>query len=101
MIDIKPEYLEIIKKILKKYISDCEVWAFGSRVTGTLKKYSDLDLAIIGNKKLSLKTLALLQEEFEESDLPFRVDFLDWNTISPEFQAIIKKSYFVVQKVQI
>lgn len=74
MIDLRPEYLEIIKFILKKNIPEIEVMAFGSRVTGKPKSYSDLDLVIRGENKLALNKLALLKSDFEESDLPFRID---------------------------
>ena len=98
MIDVKPEYLEIIKSILRINIPDFEVWAFGSRITGKPKSYSDLDLVIKGKTKLPLNKLALLKMDFEESDLPFRVDILDWNRISPEFQSLILKGFEVIQK---
>ncbi|MCK5595360.1 nucleotidyltransferase domain-containing protein, partial [bacterium] len=55
MIDISQHQLKIIKKILRKHVSDCEVRAFGSRVTLTAKNYSDLDLAIVGKTKLDRK----------------------------------------------
>ena len=53
MIDVSPYHLKIIQKILHKHVPDCEVRAFGSRVTWTAKDYSDLDLAVVGKKKNS------------------------------------------------
>ena len=76
----------------------CEVRAFGSRVDWTAKDYSDLDLAVVGSGKLSDDTLRHLKEAFEESDLPFRVEVLDWHAISPEFQKVIEKQYEVIQE---
>jgi predicted nucleotidyltransferase len=74
------------------------VRAFGSRVNWTAKGYSDLDLAVVGSGKLSDDTLRHLREAFEESDLPFRVDVLDWHAASPAFQKVIEKQYKIVQK---
>ncbi len=74
-----------------------EVRAFGSRVNGPAKSYSDLDLAVVAPTQLNPETLRLLKEAFEESDLPFRVDVLDWNEASPEFQKVIEKAYEVIQ----
>ena len=54
MLDITPEHLQIVRDILQKNIPRREVWAFGSRVKGTAKRYSDLDLAVIGETPLSL-----------------------------------------------
>lgn len=47
MIDLTPEYQTIIRNILRQYLPGFEVWAFGSRVTGRAKHYSDLDLVVI------------------------------------------------------
>ena len=30
-----------------------------------------------------------LRDDFEESDLPFKVDIVDWNTIDEKFRSII------------
>ena len=30
-----------------------------------------------------------MQADFEESDLPYRVDIVDWQEITPEFREII------------
>ncbi len=75
----------------------CEVRAFGSRVDWTAKDYSDLDLAVRGSGTLKTGVLGRLKEAFEESDLPFRVDVLDWHATSPEFQKVIEKQYEVIQ----
>ena len=97
MIDVSPHQLEIIKKILLKHVPECEVRVFGSRATWTAKDYSDLDLAIVGKEKLPGKTISALKDDFEESDLPFRVDVLDWHAISSEFRQVINKGYEVLQ----
>lgn len=93
MIDLNPEHLQIIKKILAEHVSKHEIWAFGSRVTGTAKKFSDLDLVVITDKPLPVLTMALLKESFSESDLPFKVDILDWSTISDNFKQLITKQH--------
>ncbi|MBU1367085.1 MAG: nucleotidyltransferase domain-containing protein [Candidatus Omnitrophica bacterium] len=99
MIDVAPRYLKMILRILKKHIPNYEVRAFGSRVKGTVKKYSDLDLAIVEKTKLPKKILHLLREEFQESDLPFRVEIMDWQAISDEFRKIIETQYEIIQPV--
>lgn len=70
---------------------------FGSRVDGSPKPYSDLDLAFVAEKELNLAAIGRLKEAFEESDLPFRVDVLDWNSISEDFRKIIAQKYEVLQ----
>lgn len=98
MIDLRPEHLEIVLRILRQRIPDREVWVFGSRARGTMKPHSDLDLAIVGHTALPGPLLADLAEDFSESDLPFRVDLVDWATTGEEFHVIIKKEYDVLQR---
>ena len=42
MINIKPKHLEIVLGIIGKY--NYNFYAFGSRITDKIKKFSDLDL---------------------------------------------------------
>ncbi len=96
-IDIKPRDLETVKKILLRHVPDREVRVFGSRIAGKAKKFSDLDLAVMGENPLSLSLVSALAEDFTESDLPFKVDVVDWTTLKVPFRAIIEKEYTVVQ----
>ncbi|TAK20704.1 MAG: hypothetical protein EPO26_16900 [Chloroflexota bacterium] len=76
---------------------ECEVWAFGSRAKWTAKEYSDLDLAVICDRPLGLSTTAALAEDFSESDLPWRVDVVDWATTIEAFRKVIEPDKVVVQ----
>jgi len=98
MIDVNPNHLETITGILAAHVPECEVRAFGSRVTWTSKDYSDLDLAVVGGRALDPEALRRMKEAFETSNLPFRVDVLDWHAISAAFRKVIEKKYEVVQK---
>ncbi len=62
---------------------------FGSRATGRAWRYSDLDLAIDAGRRLTLDELAILAEAFSESDLPYKVDVVDWHAIDDRFRELI------------
>lgn len=96
-IDVRPDLWPIVRDILHTRVPGYEVWAFGSRVTGTSKPYSDLDLAIISDRPLPLKVRAGLADDFSESDLPWRVDVVDWATTSEVFRNIIEAHKVVLQ----
>ncbi|HLC16237.1 MAG TPA: nucleotidyltransferase domain-containing protein [Thermodesulfovibrionia bacterium] len=87
-----------MREILSQHVPECEVIAFGSRVTGTAKEYSDLDLAIITDKLLPVRTMAKLKEAFSESRLPFKVDVVDWGSASDGFRNVIKEKCKIVQR---
>lgn len=98
MIAVSDYEMEIIQNIIKKHATDCTVLAFGSRYKWTNKDYSDLDLAFVkpDGEKVGHSRIFDIKEEFEESDLPFKVDVLDYHAVSPEFQAIIDAGNTVI-----
>ena len=98
MIDLRPDHLDTVQRILAEHVPECEVRAFGSRAAWTAKDYSDLDLAVVGAGPLDWRNLGRLREAFEESSLPMRVDVLDWHAISESFRRVIKQGYVVVQE---
>jgi uncharacterized protein len=60
------------------------------------KPWFDLDLAIRAYSSLDWKLLAEIKETFQESELPFRVDVLDWNDITESFRKAIEISGFEI-----
>ena len=96
-IDLAPKQFETVTRILARIVPDCEVVAFGSRVKGHARKYSDLDLAIKGKEPLEFSRYAQLRQAFEESALPINVDILDWHTIPERFRQNIEERCVVVQ----
>lgn len=97
LIDISQENWLIVRDILQRYVPDREVWAFGSRAKWTAKEFSDLDIAIIGDEPLSIGLMAEMREAFQESPLPFKIDIVDWASITPAFQQIIQASKLQIQ----
>jgi hypothetical protein len=88
---------ELAFKTIKRQIeaeapNPAEVDEYGFR-----DKHSDLDLAVIGEQPLSMGVSGALAEAFSESDLPWRVDVVDWATTSETFRRIIERDKVVVQ----
>lgn len=97
-LDIRPADLEAVRAILRRHIPGREVRAFGSRVAGKVKPFSDLDLAVMGAAPLPASTLADLKDAFSESDLPFKVDIVDWAETQENFRKIIEAANVIVQR---
>ncbi len=93
MIHMEERHWKIVQDILKKY--PYTFYAYGSRVKGNPKRFSDLDLCFMDYIPGNIQ--GYIDEDFEESDLPFKVDVIDWNLMSPEFQNLIKKDLLLVQ----
>lgn len=96
-IDCGTDQLVIIQTILAKHVAQYAVWVFGSRIRADAKPYSDLDLVIMTEQPLDLSVYASLVDDFDESDLPWRVDVVDWACTTAEFQQIILANYRVLQ----
>lgn len=100
LLDVRADHLKIVQDILQKHVPEREVWAFGSRAKWLAKEYSDLDLCIVCETPLSFRTLGLLEEAFEDSNLPYKVDLVDWATTSESFRKIIERDKVVVQEAE-
>jgi predicted nucleotidyltransferase len=73
-----------------------EVRAFGSRALEKAKPFSDLDLAVMGESPLGDSVLADLLEAFRETDLPFRLDVLDWAETGESFRQVVPRGSVVL-----
>jgi len=83
---VSSTHLDIVQNILSTYLpANAKVWAFGSRASGRVKPYSDLDLLIDAGRRLTLTESADLSEAFSESDLPWKVDFIDRHGTENDF----------------
>ena len=92
-IKINENQRELISTVLNKFVPEYPVFAFGSRVTGTEKPFSDLDLIILSDKPIPPLTMYHLNHAFDESILPFKIDLLDSSSISDDFRKIIEKEW--------
>ena len=72
-LQLENKHLKILKEILAKY--PYQFYAYGSRVKGNAKKYSDLDLCYYDN--ISSRVICEIREEFKQSNLPFMVELVN------------------------
>ncbi len=91
---IDDKHYKIVMDILGKY--PYSFYAFGSRSKGNARALSDLDLCII--EAVSGNILTHIEEDFEESDLPFKVDIVQFSKLSESFHDLVKKDMLCLQK---
>lgn len=92
MIDLPEDQLNLIRAIFQKYLPGRDIVVFGSRAgSGKAKTYSDIDLCIMGNDAVHPAVIADLRNALSESDIPIKVDVVDWAATQPEFRKIIGK----------
>jgi predicted nucleotidyltransferase len=89
---LKNKYRQILLDIFSGLTIPVEVWAYGSRVSGTAHDGSDLDLVVLtpNRKKLPLQILMELKEKIRESNIPILVDLFDWARLPESFHKNIE-----------
>lgn len=76
-IALSEDQARIVRGIVRAVLPDARVLVFGSRATGRARPFSDLDLLFERPDRLEPGQRAALQDLFEASTLPFRVDLVD------------------------
>ena len=93
---LAPKYQSLLLELLRRYVPDQTVWAFGSRATGKyLGRFSDLDLAV--ERQLPSGVRSDLLEALDESDLPIKVDLVELDLVDAAFAARIRPDLVPVQ----
>lgn len=80
-----PDYLAIVLEILRRHAPNAQAYVFGSRAGDHAKSHSDLDLLLREAGPIDPYRFAALRADFEDSNLPFRVDVLDYHQTDPDF----------------
>ena len=89
-LDLTPAHAAIVRAILADHLpADVKVSVFGSRAKGTARPLSDLDLALEARGPIPATVMIDLAEAFDESDLPWKVDLIDWTVTSARFRAMV------------
>ena len=90
-IDIKPADKKIFFSLLGQYLPHTAIRAYGSRVTGHARPWSDLDIVVYSSPEQK-QSVSLLKEALDESNLSFRVDLLEWDSLPENFKINISAS---------
>ena len=81
---ITEKEFKIIKEILQNY--DAKFYAYGSRVKGDFSELSDLDILVKSEKNI----IPELKYKFDQSYIPYIVNFTDAKSIDENFYNLIK-----------
>lgn len=89
MLDLKPEHQAILRAIVRRHFPQHRALVFGSRARGLAKPWSDVDLALLGEKAIDDLAMAHAREDFDESNLPFQVDLVRLNDLPKPMQQMV------------
>ena len=88
---VAPEEKKQILAIVRAQLPHCRVFAFGSRIRGTAKRYSDLDLSLDDGSIIPISKLGSLKEALAETRIPYMVDLTDFHRLDADFQSHVLK----------
>jgi uncharacterized protein len=99
-IDITAGQGETLLTFLRQFIPTVAVWAYGSRVKGTARTNSDLDLVAF-TTPAQRSVVSELRDAIAESSIPFLVDLHVWDEVPERFREIIREKYVVLQEGEV
>lgn len=100
MIHLEDKWLRKIEGFVRLMLPPGgEIWAFGSRVKGTHRQSSDLDLVVVYKDPLPRGVLSELGDVLTECRIPIKVDLVEFYYTSPTFKKIILEQYEVLWRL--
>ena len=96
---IRPEHLQELRRLIATHLPHEEVWAYGSRVTGTAHDTSDLDLVVRHPADVQVTQSSAfweLKDAISESNLPVLIELFDWARLPPTFWDNISAQHVVL-----
>lgn len=87
MIDLEKKHYDTLRLILGQ--AGVKFYAFGSRTGNDHKKFSDIDLCYM--ESISRAILSKIRADLSDSNIPYKVDIVDWNKCDKEFQDLIRE----------
>lgn len=78
-------------RVLKALFPDAKIILYGSRARGDARENSDIDIAIDAGKKVSRHDINEARSMFEESNIIFKIDIIDYHAVSEILQKQIDK----------
>lgn len=87
---LKKQILEIVGRHLDLRLH--RVFFFGSRVTESNSRRSDIDIGIEGPKEIPARVSTEIREALDNLPTLYRFDFVDFKKVTPEFKKEAFKS---------
>ncbi|HOJ86454.1 MAG: nucleotidyltransferase domain-containing protein [Elusimicrobiales bacterium] len=90
------EKISELKKFLIKTLNPNKIIIFGSRAKNENKKFSDIDICVVGSNKPDHTSVRKIKEEIDEILGIYSYDLIFWEDIDEEFKKIINSTGKVI-----
>lgn len=90
---LNPQDRSAIEQIVAPLLArrDARLKLFGSRARGDARPASDIDLALVAKQPIAATDMAVLREALDESQIPFRIDLVDYASAPSYLRAAIDR----------
>ncbi len=90
---LSPQDRSAIERIVAPWLAreSAGLKLFGSRARGDARRASDIDLALVAGQPVAAADMAALREALEESQVPFRIDLIDYASAPAHLRAAIDR----------
>ena len=97
-VGLNEKYKQLLIDIIEKHLPSTAIYLYGSRAYGKAEECSDVDIAVDAGAVIELGILFKINDDIEESSIPFFVDVVDVYSVSEKFKLGIKKEWVVWKK---
>ena len=92
---LKTDLLSIVGRRLD--LAQYRLFFFGSRVTNSGDDHSDIDVGVEGPAPVPAATLGVIKEELENLPTVYKVDLVDFATVSGDFRQVAMTKIEVIK----
>jgi len=84
--------------VLAGLFPNVAIYLFGSRARGKHSVHSDIDIVLKGDEKISRYAIGEVVSMFEASSIPYRIEIVDFNSVSDSMRASIVQEGIIWKK---
>jgi predicted nucleotidyltransferase len=77
--------------LISALIPEAKIYLFGSRARNTNSEWSDIDIALDAGTRLPKLTVSEIRDIMEATNLPYKVDIVDFHAVYEALQQAILK----------
>jgi predicted nucleotidyltransferase len=81
--------------LISALIPQAKIYLYGSRARGTNKQWSDIDIALDCGEAIARLSIGEIRDIMVASNIPYKVDVVDFYTISPEMRKAIERDKII------
>ena len=84
--------------IISVLLPEASIYLFGSRARGTHLQWSDIDIALETENPIDIMITGEIASMFEASNMPYKIQVLDINSVSEKMRENILKDRIIWKK---